>query len=72
MMTSKKKRQEWREEIGHRDTYTSKTGLLQVDSGAQLGKFERGRMYICMRKDEIIHGLSPSVKFVAPQVETCP
>ena len=26
-------------------------------SGAQLGKFERGRRYICNRKDEITHDL---------------
>ena len=33
----------------------------------QLGNFERGgRSYIYNRKDEIIHGLSPSVKSVAP------
>ena len=35
-------------------------------SGAQLVNFERGRRYIYNRKDEIIHGLSPSVKYVAP------
>ena len=36
-------------------------------AGAQLGNFEwGGRRYICSRKDEIIHGLSPSVKCVAP------
>ena len=34
--------------------------------GAQLDKFERGRRYFCNRKIEIIHGLSPSVKCVAP------
>ena len=33
---------------------------------AQLGNFDRGRRYIYNRKDEIIHGLSPSVKCVAP------
>ena len=33
-----------------------------LQPGAQLGNFERGRRYICNRKDEIIHGLSPSVK----------
>ena len=31
-----------------------------------------GRRYINKRKDEIIHGLSPSVKCVAPLLETCP
>ena len=37
------------------------------EAGAQLGNFEmRGRRYIYNRKDEIIHGLSPSVKCVAP------
>ena len=36
------------------------------DPGAQLGNLERGaQVYICNRKDEIIHGLSPSVKCVA-------
>ena len=36
---------------------------------AQLGNFEEGggRRYINKRKDEIIHGLSPSVKCVAPR-----
>ena len=34
--------------------------------GAQLGNFERGRRNICNRKDDIIYGLSPSVKCVAP------
>ena len=34
-------------------------------TGAQLGNFERGRRYIF--KGEIIHGLSPSLKCVAPQ-----
>ena len=35
--------------------------------GAQLGNFERGgRRYICKRKDEVKHGLSPAVKCVAP------
>ena len=34
-------------------------------AGAQLGKFERGvQLYICNRKDEIIHGLSTGVKCV--------
>ena len=32
----------------------------------ELGNFERGRRYIYNRKDEIIHGLCPSVKCVAP------
>ena len=41
-------------------------------SGVQLGKFERGRRYICNRKDEIMHGLSQSVKCVAPLLETRP
>ena len=41
--------------------------------GAQLGKNERGRRYIFIRKDEIIHGLSPSAKCDAPlYLETCP
>ena len=31
-----------------------------------------GREYICSRKDEIIHGLSPSVICVASLLETCP
>ena len=34
-------------------------------AGAQLGNFERGAG-IFVRKDEIKHGLSPSVKCVAP------
>ena len=40
-------------------------------AGAQLGKFERGRRF-CNSEDEIIHGLNPSVKCVAPLLETCP
>ena len=39
---------------------------VYVHTGAQLGNFERGPRYICNGKDEIIHGLSPSVKCVAP------
>ena len=39
--------------------------ILYTRSGAQLGNFERGRWYICYRKDEIIHCLSPSIKCVA-------
>ena len=35
-------------------------------SGAQLVNFERGRRYIYDRKDEILDGLSPSMKCVAP------
>ena len=38
--------------------------LLMKCSGAQLGNFERGRRYIQNRKDEIIHGLSSSVKCI--------
>ena len=37
--------------------------------GAQLGNFARGAqvyLYIYIRKEEIIHGLTPSVKCVAP------
>ena len=33
----------------------------EIAAGAQLGNFEMGRRYIYSRKDEIIHGLSPSV-----------
>ena len=36
-------------------------------TGAQLG-FERGRKNFCNRKEKIINGLSPSIKFVAPLV----
>ena len=39
--------------------------------GAQLGNSKGGGNYIC-RKDEIMHGLSPSVKCAAPLLETCP
>ena len=35
------------------------------DPGVELGNFERGARYNYKRKDEIIHGLSPSVKSVA-------
>ena len=31
-------------------------------SGAKLGNSKRGGGYICKRKDEIIHGLGPSIK----------
>ena len=37
-----------------------------LSPGAQLGKFERGRRYICKGKNEIIQGLGPRVKCVAP------
>ena len=35
-------------------------------AGAHHSNFERGRRYIYNRKGEIIHGLSPRVKCVAP------
>ena len=38
-------------------------------TGAQLGNFEMvGRGYICIREDGKIHGLSLSVKCVAPLI----
>ena len=45
-------------------------GYLRIMSyaypGTQLGNFERGAQVFYNRKDEITHGLSPSVKYVAP------
>ena len=38
--------------------------MARDDIGAQI--LRGGRRYICNRKDGIIHGLSPSVKCVAP------
>ena len=37
-----------------------------VITGAQPGNFERGAAIFINRKNEIKHGLSPSVKCVAP------
>ena len=44
-----------------------------AEAGAQLVNFETGGagIFILIRKDEIIQGLSPSVKCVAPLLETC-
>ena len=44
--------------------------LLLLDAGAQLGNFERGRRYICNMKDEIIQGLSQSMKYRWGRVPT--
>ena len=38
----------------------------------QLGNLQRGRRYIFDRKNEIIHGVSPSVKWVAPLLREFP
>ena len=47
-----------------------RTFTKRKESGAQLGNFERegggAGIFIMHRKDEIIHGLSPSVKCVTP------
>ena len=48
-----------------KETYS----ISSSQAGAQLGNFERGgarRRYICNKKDEIMHDLSPTVKCVAP------
>ena len=47
------------------ETATLKSGFAVTCSGAQLGNFEMGCRYIFHRKDEIIHGLSLSVKCAA-------
>ena len=39
--------------------------FIDIWTGAQLGNFERGRRYIYNRKDDIIHGLSLTVKCVS-------
>ena len=47
--------------------------MNEVEPAVQMGNFARGRRrYIYKRKDDIIHGLSPSVICVVPLLETYP
>ena len=47
-------------------------GAGKGGQGCNRAIFDWGRRYICNRKDEIIHGPSPSVKCVLPLLDTGP